>query len=702
MCRIHDEQYRPTLCGNRVLDPGETCDGNCPTTCNSVACVNRELVGEPQSCNVVCQATDVVACTSNDGCCPQGCTQETDDDCSVNCGNQIVDPGETCDRGIGSGPGACIVESSCTSNDACMIPVFKGSVSTCNTACVMTPVQVCQDDDGCCPTSCDRSSDNDCKLPSGSACTTDEECQLGVCIKNSGWDDGYCSGSCRDDAECGPNGHCNGRACMAKCATNSDCRSGYECRDFFGDGLLCAPRSTFGKPGTPCTDASQCVTTYFDSACLPAADGFVGGYCSTYCISDADCPGGSFCVAAGDTAMCMPNCQGDNDCRPGYQCFPYGKDPRSTCAPAGVGTGLIGQPCDVVQDCAGGPEAVCINDIDWTDGYCTLTECLDPSDCPTGSACVLTKTGEHICAQSCETTSCRDGYECVARFSGLDYACLPSGVGTAQIGEPCANVATCASGQDAICINETQGWKDGYCTEACSLSCGNFSLYHCAFYDTASAKGLCVQNCSVDADCRADGYGCDDRDNDGVKECVPSGTGTGTIGSACAGRWECAGGVEGLCLPWPGGYCITSCTNDAVCGAGAHCGFVDSSNGIGSCASNCAADTECRVGYACYDADNDGIKECVPLGTRAVGQPCNGFQECDGRERAACVAGGGFKDGYCLQDCSQTNTCPIGSTCIPVEGNEAYCFKSCLTDTQCRDGYRCKSPSLGQPNVCYP
>lgn len=70
-------------CGNNVVDPGETCDGDCPTSCtpSADACMPNVLVGTVATCTAQCQVQIVTACKDGDGCCPQGCTTANDNDC---------------------------------------------------------------------------------------------------------------------------------------------------------------------------------------------------------------------------------------------------------------------------------------------------------------------------------------------------------------------------------------------------------------------------------------------------------------------------------------------------------------------------------------------------------------------------------------------------------------------------------------------
>lgn len=69
-------------CGNGMVDPGELCDGNCPTSCDDMdVCTTDTQQGTPATCDVQCMNQPIQACASGDGCCPMGCTFANDMDC---------------------------------------------------------------------------------------------------------------------------------------------------------------------------------------------------------------------------------------------------------------------------------------------------------------------------------------------------------------------------------------------------------------------------------------------------------------------------------------------------------------------------------------------------------------------------------------------------------------------------------------------
>ena len=233
---------------------------------------------------------------------------------------------------------------------------------------------------------------------------------------------------------------------------------------------------------------------------------------------------------------------------------------------------------------------------------------------------------------------------------------------------------------------------------------------HCGYLDPndPTQTGVCLSNCTPGGNtCRADGYACynNDRDLGGVNECAPSATGSGAVGAACEGRYECAGGPSGFCVQndgWKDGYCSINCTSNIDCSAGNHCAFrADPSDPTspGACVKNCTSDASCRAdGYLCLNADNDpnGVKECGPgaVGFKQVGESCLGTYECAGGATGRCLAVN-FKGGYCSLTCLSDTECGAGTHCAYLDAmnptQPGVCLLDCTPgDMTCRaDGYAC-------------
>jgi alpha-N-arabinofuranosidase len=152
----------PAVCGNAILEAGETCDPGsgtpCSADCNDNAtCTTDVMQGSPATCDVVCTNTVITACAPNDSCCPAGCDATTDPDCSASCGDGVVDPSqnETCDP-IDTCP------TTCDDGIACTFDQLTGNAASCSAACSHTAITACTPGDGCCPGGCTSAVDTDC------------------------------------------------------------------------------------------------------------------------------------------------------------------------------------------------------------------------------------------------------------------------------------------------------------------------------------------------------------------------------------------------------------------------------------------------------------------------------------------------------------------------------------------------------------
>jgi MYXO-CTERM domain-containing protein len=246
-------------CGNSIVDPGEACDdGNMATGDGCGATCLLEL---GQTCNATsnsCEsgfcdpATDVCAC-DGDADCPAGnvCNTTPDPNACVaaGCGNAVLEANEGCDDGNTSpGDGCsekCTKELGQTCNDGteCGSGNCDGTVNkcvcdkdidcpmsqVCDTnanphACIVPPMMGCKADTDCMGgLVCDQSNGMCVE------CTTDTDCQAGVCNELSN----TCV-ECTNDSECA-----NGGTCVAETHT---CKSGGVVVE--GGGILCTASST--------------------------------------------------------------------------------------------------------------------------------------------------------------------------------------------------------------------------------------------------------------------------------------------------------------------------------------------------------------------------------------------------------------------------------------------------------------------------
>jgi len=116
-----------SLCGNGKVDTGELCDtaipkgeeGACPSFC-AVEDICRTALLSGRDCVAHCLVSEITNSINNDGCCPQGSNNNNDNDCTVICGNGVIESGETCDP-----PDSC--PSTCDDNNSCTLDRMVGS-----------------------------------------------------------------------------------------------------------------------------------------------------------------------------------------------------------------------------------------------------------------------------------------------------------------------------------------------------------------------------------------------------------------------------------------------------------------------------------------------------------------------------------------------------------------------------------------------
>jgi cysteine-rich repeat protein len=179
----------PKVCGNGVLEAGETCDpiASCPSCSSTNACLMAVALGSAQLCTAACDLVQVTSCVNGDGCCPAGCNRfgsTFDSDCPMGCNDGTVDTsmGETCDP-------RSTCPASCDDSDPCTTDVMTGSASNCNVVCTHTPITQPKNGDGCCPSNngANATNDNDCAAVCGNHIVEgSEQCDDGNQIAGDG------------------------------------------------------------------------------------------------------------------------------------------------------------------------------------------------------------------------------------------------------------------------------------------------------------------------------------------------------------------------------------------------------------------------------------------------------------------------------------------------------------------------------------
>ncbi len=344
----------PSICGNGVVEPGESCDntipaataGACPTTCPRPAdlCLTSQLVERAEDCAARCEITVLGTCSSQrDGCCPKGCAGR-DPDCSPSCGNGVVDSGETCDTAlpvgaIGACPRSCADANSCTSDQL----IGEG---TCHARCAFVPVTALKNDDGCCPAGSNNLVDKDCPATCGNGLVEGpaETCDRARAPASPGGCPTTCPPlpiGCTRFALRGAPETCSSQCILesiAACASNDGCcpagctrGSDSDCPSICGNAVV--------EPGEACDVG---LTAGNVGACPIACDD--GDACTTD-------------VTLGRRIDCTRSCRFDpiSSCRTGDGCCPAGcnRDSDADCAPASCGNRSVeaGEACDPPGTC---------------------------------------------------------------------------------------------------------------------------------------------------------------------------------------------------------------------------------------------------------------------------------------------------------------------------------------------------------------
>ncbi len=445
----------PTMCGNGVIDPPETCDG---TDFGGKTCVDFGLSGGFLLCNPFCSIV-VANCTP-----AESCTNQQDDD---------MDGFTDCDDPD------CATATACT--DACSVPtqlqignfqsgqidgrpnlltsscvpqagreiVFALTAPTTGDISVQAPFASFDVGLSVRTTCSVPASEIACVNQTGSGGT--ESLTIAAIagqtyyivlesVSNQGGFYDIIADQIMPESACSDFND-NDFDGFLDCDDPSACQGSFECQ------------SGTTAVGQPCFNNTNCHATNGDPICLPVFKGFTNGYCSEFCnLQTNDCPGGAQCYQIGlsTNGVCMQSCLTENDCAPGYACVNHGlpskvcdKPPELNCgdnkdndgdgfvdcedvtscsssSPACVpGAKAVGASCQLHNECqANANDPFCIDQFNfgWPGGYCAEFCNLGTNDCPAGDVCssyLFFNSGNGLCLKTCALqTDCRVGYSC--------------------------------------------------------------------------------------------------------------------------------------------------------------------------------------------------------------------------------------------------------------------------------------------------
>jgi hypothetical protein len=621
-------------CGNGRLDPGELCDigrasdlpGACPMGCDDgIPCTRDQKLGD--ACTLTCSHVEITAAIPGDSCCPAGATNEIDSDCSTTCGNQRIDPGETCDMGIVAGTATCPTVDACDDEDPCTVDQLI-SAGTCAARCTHTAIPGIADGDGCCPLPADATTDSDCRSVCGNGILESGE----LCDPAAPPD----SGGCQILASCDDHNPCTidslaGVGCRAVCSHRTIATP------VPGDGCCPAP----GLAKNIDSDCSAvCGNGVWESGetCDMALAYGTPGACPASCpVSSVACVRSIMHGTAADcSADCTPTpvaaCSAISD-----NCCPTGctraNDPDCS---ATCGNGVVdpGETCDVsIASGAGVCPKTCADGV-----ACTDDLLVDGSTC--NARCVFVPT-----------TTLRNGDGCcpAGSHAGIDADC-PATCGNGVVETPweTCDTGTAPTSCPAACPPpEACAVWTRTVTSGCDVRCTRQSVAGCANGDGCCAPGC---NAANDSDCHAicgngilePSEACDRKITAGHAGACPT---------FCADSDPCTqdfarGNAES---------CTRTCSHVRVtaCGGGDRC-----------CPAGCSAANDNDCAPSCGDSQVQAGETCDPMATcptscASDGDPCTVDQLIGSSAtcNAACAhvpilrCSGAQKDGCCPTEC---------------------------------------------------
>jgi hypothetical protein len=477
----------PSFCGDGRFDTGELCDPGlppsslhaCPTTCDDGDPCTVDA-REGAGCQTHCVHSTITALIAGDGCCPVGANHDTDSDCRPSCGNDVVEPGESCD-GMPGTPHAC--PTTCDpSPSACLMNELVGNAGACTARCELRQVTACGVRDGCCADGCTAATDPDCSPTCGDGVVQSangETCDTAIARGVAG----ACPTSCSDGKPCSQGFLVGAGTCQATCvfvpitaarAGDGCCPSGAnavldpDCAPICGNGVVEPPSETCDYAAGAGACPSTCPA---GGSCTPIRLEGTLGTCTAACV-------------AHPIGACIP---GDGCC-PGWCTIANDSDCPAICGDAVL---TQGETCDraITAGLA---------------GACAAT-CDDGDACTTDWASGAVEGCSRACSHA-PITACRTGDGCCPAgcTAATDHDCAPiCGDGLLEAGETCDPPQTCPT----TCPDDGDP-----CTRAvlvgdaahCNVACLHIPVTSCS---GRTADFCCPTTCTptTDVDCPVQG-----------------------------------------------------------------------------------------------------------------------------------------------------------------------------------------------------
>lgn len=423
------------------------------------------------------------------------------------------------------------------------------------------------------------------------------------------------------------------------------------------------------------------------------------------CKADADC-GGGVCYRFDSGYRCLQACNKDNCCPADHFCTSTTGTSKSSSACVPTKDTCPDVTCQVDGDCGPGEKCdtakkTCVPDLPPRSTELCLP-CSKHSDC--GKGLCLGPQGNGRCSQPCGTGDfCPDGFTCQVSYPGLPKQCV-SKDGTCRL--PCELDDHCP--KDFACTNKYCSRKGGgtYGDPCDPMPCAT------GFKCTSTTSGkVCLQECGVKAGYAGTACLAGDKCNGGVR-CYKGSSIQVCIGT-CKVTNDCKASGGGTCTQL--GNCI--CRRDSECETGSICNYFtyDQQGWVGACVPEKEGVLACPSQFSCSRSESG--ESCVKSGggSRAIGEACDSANSCRTGLRCMPTSSGGV----CVEDCTQTQQCKLGGSCLRVGRTTAVCLcqgnncpsgkvckiaiqgygyctteqgrpaPGCTSDQECPGGYRC-------------
>lgn len=311
-------------------------------------------------------------------------------------------------------------------------------------------------------------------------------------------------------------------------------------------------------------------------------------------------------------------------------------------------------PCDGADNDCSGTAAECpTGQLCHPDGGCAPPDCSFVSGiCTSSQRCNLDADPPRC--EELTSDNCTNDADCAALVGTICDPVTRTCIEPHPLGESCAEDAQCAGADAGVRCFEAAALGLTVSPTAKVCSCACCSNADCPVGSVCWASGTGARGClprAMVGDLPHEPCG---RDRDCSHQCrleetrvqgqsryalaCGSGLTWNGLGASCGEWYDLFGCASGICLD---GKCSAACGNDADCGFGGTCGYV----------------------------------------------------QIDGRETVQACVFGSSGSGSLGASCREPSDCS-GWTCLE-DARGSYCAEACCTDADCGSGYVCRPASFG-------